>query len=379
MIASAYIKNGHICFYNENRDFINIGGIEYELGKPLLNFLCYEHDRFKEGFSGMAEAFDDEFAHLGAKDPAFRAELKLIMTEMQKDEIYIYFYGQMLMDFIFTFLDSPRKAVKKLTDKLPEAKDKLAWTVDFTWPASSSAFIEVRYADKEKRLYKAAMDVIALMFDDFKQAQEATKNEIELLLILKAKAKVSGTSPMEYLYLLEMLHKEHSGDFFFLEKPFRSFYGVSKPPEIVELYEIDTIKDLLRFEFVKMIEHDIFIKKCKNCGHFFIPRRRADTEYCHRLFGETGRKCSEIGATLQYEKKVAENPILEAHKKAYRRFNSRTRVKKMTQAEFMQWSEEAAQKRDECLAGSLAFDEFVAWLEQGRVRKARSKREDSSK
>ncbi len=36
---------------------------------------------------------------------------------------------------------------------------------------------------------------------------------------------------------------------------------------------------------------------------------------------------------LKYEKKVAENPILEAHKKAYRRFNSRVRNKKMTQAE----------------------------------------------
>lgn len=122
-----------------------------------------------------------------------------------------------------------------------------------------------------------------------------------------------------------------------------------------------------------MIEHDIFIKKCKNCEKFFIPRRRIDAEYCDRLWGDGPRKCSEIGATMRYEKKVASNPILDIHKKAYRRFNSRTRTGKMTQAEFLAWSEEAARKRDECLAGNLPFDEFVAWLEQGRVRKARSK------
>ena len=74
---------------------------------------------------------------------------------------------------------------------------------------------------------------------------------------------------------------------------------------------------------------------------------------------------------LRYEKKVAENPVWEAYKKAYRRFNSRTRAKKMTQSEFMAWSDEAARKRDECLAEALPFEEFVAWLEQGRVRRAR--------
>ena len=68
--------------------------------------------------------------------------------------------------------------------------------------------------------------------------------------------------------------------------------------------------------------------------------------------------------------------MLEAHKKAYRRFNSRTRAKKMTQGEFLKWSEEASRKRDECLAGELSFEEIVAWLEQGRVRRSKSDRQD---
>ena len=48
------------------------------------------------------------------------------------------------------------------------------------------------------------------------------------------------------------------------------------------------------------------------------------------------RKCSKVDATIRYEKKVAGNPILQAHKKAYRRLNSRTREKKMTQSEFLE-------------------------------------------
>jgi len=68
--------------------------------------------------------------------------------------------------------------------------------------------------------------------------------------------------PMDYLYMLEVYHHEHSGHFIYLDNPFRAFYGVTKPPEIVELYEINTVADLSRFEFVKIIEHDTFNKRC---------------------------------------------------------------------------------------------------------------------
>ena len=94
---------------------------------------------------------------------------------------------------------------------------------------------------------------------------------------------------------------------------------------------------------------------------------------------DTGKKCNEVGAIAQYEKRVAENPILEAHKKAYRRFNSRVRTGKVTQAEFLEWSEEASLRRDMCLAGDQPFNVFMAWLEQGRMRRSRSRSKFASK
>lgn len=368
MFASVYMKDGNIHIHNEKGSFSNIGGLAYELGRPLLDFVCYEPERFDDGFSIIAEAFDNEYAHIGAKAPDFIATLKEEMSAMQQREIYVYFYHQMLMEFIYTFINSPRQAITQLEGKITGAKEKLSWTIDFEWPVAPSGKI---YADKEKRLFRAAKDVVALLLGHLKLAQRALIQEIEWLIALREKADMPITSPMDYLYMLEVYHQELYGHYIYLEKPFRAFYGVIKEPEIAELYEINIISDLTRFEFIKMIEHDIFIKKCKNCERFFIPRRRADAEYCDRIYADTNRKCSEVGAMIRYEKKVAENPILEAHKKAYRRFNSRTRTKKMTQAEFLKWSEEASRKRDECLAGELSFDEFVAWLEQGRVRKKR--------
>jgi len=373
MIASVYIKDGNIHFYNEPGSFSNIGGIAYELGKPLLYFLWYDPEQFLDSFSITVEAYDNDFAHIGAKEPDYIAGLKELLTDMQSREVYLYFYAQMLTEFIYDFIESPRKAVTKLDKHISGAADKLAWTVGFEWPASKSEFVQVAlYADRERRLFRAAKDVVSLMYDHLRGFQAFIRHEIEVLIHYREKIEVPAGRAIDYIEIMDEYHDIKGFESVYLEKPFLTFFGRTATKEVEQLYAIEGIRDLFRFEFIKMCEHDIFIKKCKNCDRFFIPRRRADTEYCDRLFGETGRKCSEVGATLRYEKKVAENPILEAHKKAYRRFNSRTRVKKMTQSEFMAWADEAAKKRDECLAGNLPFDEFVAWLEQGRLRKSRS-------
>jgi len=372
MIASVYIKDGNIHFYNEDTSLSDIGGLAYELGRPLLDFVCYEPERFIDGFSMIAEAFNSEYAHIGAKDEAFISALKEIMSESQQKEIYLFFYQQMLMDFIYKFIDSPREAVEQLAETIPDAEEKLRWAMNFEWPKSKSTFIKVGiFADKEKRLFRAAKDAVALMYEQFCVFQQFVVSEIEVLLHYRKEIEVPEARSIDYLDCLDVYHTEYGFENCYVEAPYLTFYGRVTTGTIEQLYVIDSIEDLFRFEFMKMMEHDIFIKKCKNCEQYFIPRRRVDAEYCERAFGETGRKCSEIGAMLRYEKKVAENPILEAHKKAYRRLHSRTRNKKMTQTEFMRWADEAVKKRDACMAGELAFDDFVEWLEQGRVRKAR--------
>ena len=377
-IASVYIKDGNIHLHNEGKSYSNHGGIAYELGRPLLDFVCYDPKQFDDAFLEMAEAFNHELAHESVKAQAFKKEMAEMMGAFQTREIYLFFYNHMFMDFIYTFVESPRQAVEQLAEKIPNSREdilaRLEMFMGFSYPASKARLVEVVvWRDRGKMLYRAVKTVVEILGADLRRRLEATIYEIDSLIELRGLIK-EPVPPMHYLCVIEDRRRQNHGYFFFLEKPFRSFYGTVQGGDIVHLYEVNTLNDLFRFEFIKMIEHDVFIKKCKNCGHFFIPRHRPDAEYCHRIFDGIDKRCNEVGAMIQYEKRVAENPILEMHKKAYRRFNSRTRTGKMSQAEFLAWSEMAMQKRDECLAGKLSFDEFVMWLEQGRVRKARDKK-----
>ncbi|MPM37065.1 hypothetical protein SDC9_83671 [bioreactor metagenome] len=43
--------------------------------------------------------------------------------------------------------------------------------------------------------------------------------------------------------------------------------------EFTEMYELETIDDMLRFELVQMILHECKFKRCKYCGKYFGPSR----------------------------------------------------------------------------------------------------------
>ena len=270
MIASAYIKDGNIHIYNEQNSFTNIGGFAYRLGMPLLNFVCYEQERFDKAFSLIASAFEVNGAENGRYAPEFLEAVKESMTNFQTSETYVYFYALELHNALYAeeLPHSPQEIVKQLSE-------------------------------------------------DFRTMKEFVIDEIELLLKFREKFRKEEKeiSSLQYLYWLDDYREKANAKNFYLEIPFTAFYGAINPDEVVQLYKIHSILDLFRFEFIKMIENDVYIKKCKNCGHFFIPKRRADAEYCERKFGETGKKCSKVGAMHQYEKRVAGNPILEAHKK----------------------------------------------------------------
>jgi hypothetical protein len=138
-------------------------------------------------------------------------------------------------------------------------------------------------------------------------------------------------------------------------------------PKIAEMTVLPTGWALMRFELMKMISQGISIRKCANCGRYFILDGRSDIEYCSRpLADQPGKTCQDVGALNKYMDKVHADPIRKEFHKAYKRNHSRVRVGTMTQAEFLEWSDEAREKRDQCIAGAMSKDEFMEWVNMDR-------------
>ena len=138
-------------------------------------------------------------------------------------------------------------------------------------------------------------------------------------------------------------------------------------PQIAEMTVLPTGWALMRFELMKMISQSVSIKKCANCGRYFILDGRSDIAYCSRpLADQPGKTCQDVGALKKYMDKVHADPIRKEFHKAYKRNHSRVRVGTMTQTEFLEWSDEAREKRDQCIAGGMGKDEFMEWVNGDR-------------
>ncbi|MCL2109930.1 MAG: DUF6076 domain-containing protein [Oscillospiraceae bacterium] len=90
--------------------------------------------------------------------------------------------------------------------------------------------------------------------------------------------------------------------------------------------------------------------------------------FCDKIASGETKPCSIIGSLKLHKAAKADNPVHEAHTKAYRRMNSKARTKRITQSEFLTWSDEARAKRDLCLRGELKFEEFAGWLDADKKK-----------
>lgn len=115
-------------------------------------------------------------------------------------------------------------------------------------------------------------------------------------------------------------------------------------------------------ELSKMIEANVIIKRCKNCGKYFIQKQNYNNDYCNRKYNQKGQTCKDIGASLQYKNKINNNPILKEYERAYKRYYARVTNNKMSTEDFRLWTEEASKKRD-CISAEYKIhpsDQLIA-------------------
>lgn len=128
---------------------------------------------------------------------------------------------------------------------------------------------------------------------------------------------------------------------------------------VFEEYEIDDLRQILFLEIMQMVQAGTMVRKCKNCGKYFVVSNRK-TAYCDRV-DETGRICSAVGPTRNFQKKMEKDEALKIYTRAYRTHFARVRNQKMSQTDFQIWCEEAKKKLEQARAGQLDIDSFQKW------------------
>ena len=110
---------------------------------------------------------------------------------------------------------------------------------------------------------------------------------------------------------------------------------------------------------------NLVIKKCQNCGKYFIPIYRQNEIYCD--FENIGGSpiCREKGASETYRKNLESIPALLEYRRTYQKkimIASRNKEDKQLRKDFDKWKKEAQAKIKLYKQNKLSENELYNWM-----------------
>ena len=106
------------------------------------------------------------------------------------------------------------------------------------------------------------------------------------------------------------------------------------------------------------------IKKCQNCGMYFIPNSRLDEIYCDYPKAN-GKTCREQGAVQAYNERLKQNKAFAEYRRLYQLKSmavGRNKDNKQMKKDFDKWKKDAKDRVNKLKHGVLTEDEVYEWL-----------------
>ena len=106
------------------------------------------------------------------------------------------------------------------------------------------------------------------------------------------------------------------------------------------------------------------IKKCQNCGMYFIPNSRLDEIYCDYPKAND-KTCREQGAVQAYNERLKQNKALAEYRRLYQLKSmavGRNKDNKQMKKDFDKWKKDAKDRVNKLKHGVLTEDEVYEWL-----------------
>ena len=134
--------------------------------------------------------------------------------------------------------------------------------------------------------------------------------------------------------------------------------------KIAPVVSINNIAQLMYHEIMNMIMQGHSIRRCKNCGKYFIQYGDRIVDYCDEIpEGET-KPCSVIGSSRQFTASLKDDPIKQTYTRVYKKYVARRRLKTITEGQFTKWSAAAKKLRTHAYETGMHEETFREKLDE---------------
>ena len=100
---------------------------------------------------------------------------------------------------------------------------------------------------------------------------------------------------------------------------------------LIRGYSFECAEEALHCEFYRMIENKTKVRKCKNCGKYFLLTSGHNAIFC-------STKCQQKAFNIKKKEQIFSNPILKERERAVKRMQARKARGKISQKEYNDWS-----------------------------------------
>lgn len=126
---------------------------------------------------------------------------------------------------------------------------------------------------------------------------------------------------------------------------------------------INNVAQLMYHELMNMIMQGHSIRRCKNCGKYFVQYGDRVVDYCEEIpEGET-KPCNVIGSSRHFTASLKDDPIKQTYTRAYKKYVARRRLKTVTEGQFTTWSAEAKKLRQKAYDTGMHEETFRQMLD----------------
>lgn len=130
---------------------------------------------------------------------------------------------------------------------------------------------------------------------------------------------------------------------------------------IQEIYEIDNFYNLLFLELYFILQGKTYLKKCKNCGKYFLTTNSA-VIYCDNVFADN-KTCREIGASKVFTKNLEKDEAYNLYRKVYKKKQALAKSKGGTfEIEYNLFKNQGKDKKNAYKLKEISKEEFMKWL-----------------
>lgn len=295
-------------------------------------------------------------------------------------------YDKILQDQIYTFDDLLNKYSFFFDDGRDEydRDDPITWetvTPNGVGDCSSAGNFYIRLnkfvptALEDIEFYDG--NIFADLQDMNKEITNFFDGYIALLKSYTAVHEIFKPFITEYLHQKETFISDHELARYyegFKNKVMKSFSGIrcimnsfgykvlkdgDGEPILCEEITFDDLQSFLYYDFLSGVKKNYIPNCCKFCGAFFLIRGGKYFSYCDRpLKDEPDKTCRDVGARRRYDNKCKNDPIWQTYNRAYKAHYARYLKKKMTAAQFEEWSRFASKLRDSAEAEKISFEDY---------------------